>query len=110
MGIVERLKGLFSPGKRETPDTGLYVYVRLQRTGEVVRLRLAPEYELVPDYEAGGYVTHKSVVGPITYGRAEAVFRFDEGKRLVSWDITGGEMASSDDWDAQQTGLQSGAS
>ncbi len=104
MGLLGKLKDLFggSGSGGQGGDTGLYLYVRLDRTGEVVRLRLEPQYELVPDYDEGGYFTRKSVVGPLTFARAEATFRFDEGRRLASWDITGGQLADQADWEAQQ--------
>ncbi len=104
MGLFGKLKDLLGgsgPGV-QGGDAGLYLYVKLDRTGEVVRLRLEPQQELVPDYEAGGYFSHKSVVGPLTFARAEATFRFDDSRRLTGWDITGGELADEAAWEAQQ--------
>lgn len=104
MSLWEKLKRLLigGRGRREPANRGIYLYVRLDRGGEVVRLRLDPRYELVPD-EAGGYVTHKTVVGPRTYQRAEATFTFDSRLRLSGCDISGGALADEAAWQAQQT-------
>ena len=98
MGLFDRLKNVFSGGER---DSGLYFYVKLDRGGEIVQLRLEPQFELVPDYEQGGYFSHKTVVGPRTYRRAEATFRFDANRQLSGHDISGGELVSREEWQAQ---------
>ncbi len=104
MSFFDWLRRAFagSGASRQATDTGLYFYVKLQRGGEVVQLRLDPQYELVPDYDEGGYITRKSVVGPMTFQRAEATFRFDENRQLQTWDISGGDLVSQEEWDAQQ--------
>ncbi len=104
MGFWDRLKQLLagSAGGRGLADRGIYLYVRLERGGEVVRLRLDPRYELVPD-DAGGYTSHKTVVGPRTYQRAEATFIFDARYRLTGCDISGGALVDEAAWQAQQT-------
>lgn len=102
MGFFDRLKGLFSGQPDEPRDDGIYLYVRLERSGEVVRLRLSPRHELVPDYEGGGFSSRKLIVGPQSLSRADATFRFDEGRNLVSWEIEGGELVTEEEWLAQQ--------
>jgi hypothetical protein len=105
MGILDKLKGMLGGsggGSGGTGDSGLYFYVKLKRGGEIVRLRIEPQYELVPDYDNGGYVTRKTIVGPLTYQRAEATFRFDENRSLADYDISGGELVDKAAWDAQE--------
>jgi hypothetical protein len=97
------LKNLFGGGdQKEHTDSGVYVYVRLDRSGEVVQLRLNPEHEFVPD-DQGGYTTHKTIVGPRSFARAEAVLRFDEGRHLLGAEVDGGELADESAWQAQQS-------
>jgi hypothetical protein len=100
MGIFGRFKDAFSGGSRPPEDDGIYLYVRLNRGGEIVRLRLNPQHELVPNYDEGGYYTRKMIVGPRTFQRADATFQFNPQRELISWDITGGEIASEEDWQA----------
>jgi hypothetical protein len=104
------LKNLFGGGERqERADSGVYVYVRLDRSGEIVQLRLNPEHEFVPDDAQGGYKTHKTIVGPRSFARAEAIFQFDEGRNLLGADIDGGELADESAWQAQQSAPGGGA-
>jgi hypothetical protein len=82
---------------RHKGDEGLYFYVRLTRTGEVVEIRLIPRQELVPDYKSGGYFSRKVITGPRTLARADAVFRFDEKHRFSGAEINGGELVERSD-------------
>lgn len=84
-------------------DNGIYVYVRLQKTGEIVELRLIPRQELVPDYKNGGFFSHKVITGPRTLARADAVLRFDEQRRFTTADISGGELSDRAAFEAQGT-------
>jgi hypothetical protein len=103
MGFLDKLKGMFSGGDSGPADNGIYLYVKLDRSGEIVRLRLDPQYELVPDYEdSSGYRTHKSVVGPRTFTRAEAVFRFNSSRRLEEAEIDGGSLVDAAEYEAQE--------
>jgi hypothetical protein len=83
-------------------DEGLYFYVKLSQTGEVVELRLIPKQELVPDYKNGGYFTHKVITGPRTLGRADALFRFDDSRKFVDAEIQGGELSDAEAYRAQK--------
>lgn len=91
-------------GSRGKGDEGLYLYVRLIETGEIVELRLIPRQELVPDYKNGGYFTHKVITGPRTLGRADALFRFDEKRNYSSAEIAGGEMTDAAAYASQKAG------
>ncbi|GAB4476392.1 MAG: hypothetical protein Kow00124_18410 [Anaerolineae bacterium] len=100
MGFFKRLFGGGEP--KPKPDEGLYLYIRLDRRGEVVRLRLNPSSDMNRDYETGDLLTHKTIVGPRTFERAEADLRFDSSHRLIEWEISGGELVGEEEWQAQQ--------
>ncbi len=100
MGLFKKLQEMF--GGRAEADTGLYYYIKLKRGGEIVRIRLEPRYELVPNYDTEGYTTRKTIVGPKTFQRAEAVFHFTASRMLDKVDVDGGEMADESEWLAQQ--------
>lgn len=101
MGFFGDLLGRVFGAGGTRGDNGIYVYVRLQQTGEIVELRLIPRQELVPDYKNGGFFSHKVITGPRTLGRADAVFRFDEQRRFTTADISGGELSDRAAFDAQ---------
>jgi hypothetical protein len=92
-GGAREAGGSVKPARgRHKGDEGLYFYVRLTQTGEVVEIRLIPRQELVPDYKNGGYFSRKVITGPRTLGRADAIFRFDEKRRFSGAEINGGEL------------------
>lgn|SRR5574341_698805 len=103
MGLIDQLKKLFGGGsKPSVGDEGIYLYVRLDRRGEIVRLRLNPAADLNPDDERGGHVSRKQIVGPRTFERAAATFHFDEHRRLVEAEVEGGSLASELEWLRQE--------
>lgn len=104
MGLFGRIKDMFGGSGTSKPggDAGIYMYVQLDRSSEVVQLRLEPQYELVPDYDTGGFQTNKTIVGPRSFERAAAIFMFDENRELVGADISGGELADEAAWNAQE--------
>lgn len=97
MGWLEKLFG----GRNPEPDQGIYLYLRLDKGGEIVRLRLNRSSDLNPRDE-GGYECRKVIAGPRSYARAEAYLIFDLNNRLVEWQIEGGELVSEAEWQAQQ--------
>ena len=101
MGFLKKLKDGLSGGGQHR-DSGLYFYVHLTRSGEIVQLRLIPGQELVPDYNSDTYFAHKTVIGPRSFERAEATFYFDGQRRFDHADIAGGELADEATFRQQQ--------
>jgi len=103
MGFFGKLKDMFSGGNSAPTDSGIYLHIKLDRGGEIVLLRLDPQHELVPNYDTGsGYQTHKSIIGPRSFARAEAVFHFDASRHLEAADIDGGALVDADAYEAQE--------
>ncbi len=100
MGLGDFFKKMFS-STPSSGDEGIYFYVKLDRTGEIVQIRLSPRQDLVPDYNKGTYFSRKSITGPETFARAEAIFYFDEGKSFVNAEIDGGSVVEKEEYDAQ---------
>jgi hypothetical protein len=102
--FADLVRSIFGGGSRGTGrsggDEGMYFYVKLTQSGEIVELRLIPRQELVPDYQAGGYFSHKVITGPRTLARATALFRFDENRRFSEAEIEGGELSDEDEYRA----------
>lgn len=97
MGFLKKLFG----GGGQANDGGIYFYIRSKRSGEVIQLRLDLN-QLTPDYDSGGYVARKTVVGQKSFERLEAEFSFDKNKRLKEKSVSGGEFVTREDWIAQQ--------
>src|SRR5438046_2983190 len=92
------LKKLFGGGSAAPQDGGMYFYIKLNRTEEIVRLRLATDRELNPEDEGDGYVSHKLIVGPKSFKRSEATFYFDANRQYTNAEVEGGELTTEAAW------------
>ncbi len=100
---MDFLKRIFSgaDADQSADRDGLYYYVKASRTGEVIQVRLnrANDLSLTDD---GNYFARKLIVGQRSFDRIEAEFFFDRNRRLISADMTGGELVEKADYDAYQ--------
>lgn len=100
MGFLKRLfGGGGNQGSKDDPD-GLYYYFRSDRSGEVVQVRLHRFNDLSLMDDGKTYFSRKMVVGSKSYERMEAEFMFDGSRRLISCEVTGGELVEREDYDA----------
>lgn len=107
---MDFLKRLFGGGRRSGGDAeGLYFYVRAQRTGEVIQVRIHRFNDLSLMDSDGGYFTRKVIVGTKSFDRLEAEFYFDRNRKFVSCDVTGGELVEREDYEAYLAGQASGS-
>ena len=97
MTFIKRLSSLFAPSAHSV-DRHLYtITVRCGRCGEVISAPVDLRNDLsVDDESAGGtttYVCRKVLMGRQRCFQAiEVTLRFDEARRLLSRDITGGQL------------------
>lgn len=96
MGVLDRIKTfLFGSGNKEKAIYG--ARVRCSRCGEEIAVRVDLRHELTPNYgeSESAYYAHKGVMGSgenRCFQRIDVRFYFDDQKRLVSREITGGEF------------------
>lgn len=102
MGFLRRLLGGGS-GQGGDKD-GMYFYVRSNRTGEVIQLRLHRYNDLSQTDNEQGYFVRKLVVGQKGFDRMELEMNFDKNRRFVGADVQGGEMVDREDYDAYLAG------
>lgn len=87
------LRKLFGGGRLDQGDKdGLYFYIRSDRTGEVIRLRLHRYNDLSPNDDFKSFTVRKTVVGSKSFDRIEAEFDFNARRELVDSTITGGTL------------------
>jgi hypothetical protein len=102
MNILKQLAGMFTPKSGpQGGDPGLYYYIKCSRCGEVIRVRINPMADLTVENDGTRFV-RKMIVGKRCYNRIEGEFRFNSGRKLIESVISGGEMVSEDEYDAQQ--------
>ena len=102
MSIFKGLKKLFGGTGGTGKDMGLYFYIRLDKSGEIVKIRLDPRHDLAPEYKEGTYFSNKAIIGPKSIERADATFYFDEKRSFDHADIQGGELTDEESYNAQQ--------
>jgi hypothetical protein len=98
MGFLRKLFG--GQASSSGDADGLYYYVKGDRTGEVVQVRLHRYNDLSETDNQQGFYARKLVVGQDHFERMEAEFFFDKNRRLTSADVQGGSLVDRDDYDA----------
>jgi hypothetical protein len=100
---MDFLRKLFGgAGGARGGDSGLYHYVRCDRCGEVIRVRVNPMSELSHTENEHGFFVRKYITGKRCYNRIEALFTYDNGRRLKSNEISGGTLVDEAAYRADQ--------
>lgn len=100
---MDFLRKLFGgAGRARSGDAGLYYYVKCDRCGEVIRVRVNPMSELSHSDDERGFFVRKYITGKRCYNRIEALFSYDSGRRLTSSDISGGQLVDEAAYRADQ--------
>jgi len=101
MGFFKRIAQMFAGNPAPTGgDVGLYYYVRLKRSGRVVKLRINRNNDLTHNDSGGGYFVTKMVA--VSWDRAEVTLHFDANRKLTDSDIDGGTLVDEEAYLADQ--------
>lgn len=96
------LKNLFGSVGQAT-DSGLYYYVRCNRCGEVIRVRINSMNDLSRSDDERTLFAKKVITGQNKcFNRIEAEFTYDLNHKLTGTEISGGTLATKADYEAQQ--------
>jgi hypothetical protein len=95
------LKSLFGGGSSGDDPNALYVYVKILRSGEVVRLRIHKGNDVSVNDEGERFV-RKLVMGNQSFERVDATIYFDNQFRVTHADMPGGEIVTKAEYGAQQ--------
>lgn len=102
MGIFDGLRkaiGIGGGGKGEGADRGIYYYVRCDKCGEAIRIRVDPYWDLGEG--DGGFSVTKHVIGQKCFRPIEVTIDFDSGRKEIDKAITGGKFISAEEYAAQ---------
>ena len=109
MNILKKIfgGGDSTGGSRQAGDgSGMYLYIKLHRCGDVVRVRVDMNNELSQNDESDGYWVRKLVSnGNYKCPKGELTLHFDTNRKMTNTEITGGQLvdkAEYDSWMAQQ--------
>ena len=96
--MLKFLKSLFGGGggaSRRSADGGIYVEVRCNACGEVVRARISPTSELSLDDDGKTYFVRKVLVGQQCFRPIEVELRYSDLRGTeVGRDVRGGTSVS----------------
>ncbi len=103
MSFFDSIKALFGGSSSSAEAAGVYwIYVRCRRCGEVIKTRLDLQNNLSQNDE-GGYTAHKTLVGNrLCFQRIEVILNFDQNRRPLDHDISGGEFITAAEYEAAQ--------
>jgi hypothetical protein len=107
MGLLDALKRALGGGASAGRDDGIYLYVRCDRCGDRVRVRLNPSSELQQEFDESGegvraYSVRKMVVDQRCFRPIEVRFQFDAARRERSREIEGGTFLSREEYEAPE--------
>ncbi len=90
MSFLKRLSSMLTggaPGERDRD--AFWLYVRCDRCGEKLRLRVDRKFEIHPDYDQGGYVLRKEIMDGRCFQLMYAEIHFDPAWNITSRDLHG---------------------
>ncbi len=102
MNLLRKFWQSFSGSTFTGGDVGLYYYVRCNRCGEVIRVRINPLNDLSLDDTSKNLWAHKVIVGQRCYNRIEANFTYDTNRKLINSEATGGTFVDKQAYQADQ--------
>jgi len=122
VGLVDALKSMLGlgGGAGQSVDRGLYRYVRCNRCGDVVRVRINMANEVSeisdepdedgsvrrPDNRAARYAITKGVVDAKCFRPMRLTILFDGRRREIESSVEGGEVVDEAAWEAVQASRQ----
>lgn len=99
MSFLKRLSSILTGGAGEGGERNAYwLYVRCDRCGEKLRLRVDRQYEIQPDYDQGGYVLRKEIMDGTCFQLMYAEVHFDPAMRVTSRDLRGGTFITAEEY------------
>jgi hypothetical protein len=111
MGFLDTLKSIFggvSSGSGDRDGNALFLYIRCDRCGDVVRVRVNMANELQQEFAesdgVAGYALRKGVVDSKCFRPIEVTMQFDGRRRERSREITGGQFVTREEYEAAREG------
>lgn len=106
MKLLQFLGRLFGGGAAassgSTGDVGIYYYIRCDRCGEVIQVRINPHNDLSQNDDGSGFFVRKTIVGNRCYSRIEAELLYDRNRNLADSVIGGGTLTDREAYEADQ--------
>jgi hypothetical protein len=99
MGLLDRLRSLFSFTPSAETDDAVYIYVECGRCKSRVRVRLDKRHDLSRG-EEGGYFVRKEIMDSKCFRLMTAEIAFDGTYRIQSQEVQGGRFITRQEFEA----------
>lgn len=91
------LRRLFARPAGQEAGNALWLHVKCNRCGEVIRVRVDRRYDVAsnlldPGEEGPAYMMHKDVVGDRCFQRISVTLGFDRRMNIIERQIQGGQL------------------
>ena len=102
MGFLKKIKtALFGAAGSEIKDKeGIYFYVKCDKCGAPVRIRVNKYHDLQRDEDGGGFVLHKEIMDGTCFRLMYATVHFDYNHNIIEQEVEGGEFIT---WETYKT-------
>jgi len=99
MGLLDKLRSLFSSKPSTGADDAIHVYVECGRCKSKVYVRLDKRHDLSRG-EGGGYFVRKEIMDSKCFRLMTAEIVFDSSYRIESHEVQGGRFISKQEFEA----------
>jgi hypothetical protein len=90
--VLDAIRKFFSGTGEPRDRDALYVYVKCERCGTPVMIRVDKRHDLHRNYDTGGYTLRKEVMDGTCFNLFHFTMEFDPRYNVVSREIEGGEF------------------
>lgn len=99
MGLLDRLRSVFSSGPSARADDAVHIYVECARCKSKVHVRLDKRHDLSQE-EGGGYFVRKEIMDSKCFRLMTAEITLDGSYRIQRQEVQGGRFISRQEYEA----------
>jgi len=99
MGLLDKVRSLFSSGPSAQADDAIHIYVECGRCKSKVHVRLDKRHDLSQG-EGGGYFVRKEIMDSKCFRLMTAEIALDTSYRIERQEVQGGRFISKQEFEA----------
>lgn len=99
MGLLDKLRSLFSSRPSAQADDAIHIYVECERCKSKVHVRLDKRHDLSQG-EGGGYFVRKEIMDSKCFRLMTAEIALDTSYRIQTQEVQGGRFISKQEFEA----------